>query len=262
MNISIVIFSAFLAVTAPKTGNFAAGTTSPESAAIGDLFSRVTRLEEQNRKLEGTTEELEHKINLLEKENAELKKAAEQKKLAPPAAVTPAPKTTAEDPKIEIKSDNTEPKIIINKNEPTPPAPPVIAEKKPETSSSPNKDFETAFALMAEQKIDESRAAFEKFTKKYPNSSLSGEAFYWLGEMDFDAKDYNNAAINYLKGYRDYPKGTKAAENILKLALTLQELGKTSEACQNLARFKTEFKNAHLNLRTKAANKSKELACK
>lgn len=253
MNLSAIIFSIFLSASTPKATVPAveSSTISPETSAVGDLYSRITRLEEQNRSLQGRSEELEHRIKELQKHNENLSKQLAEYKKSVDSKIEANSK--------EIKAQVSTPKIVLSEQETT-----LTAETKPSSLnsfSSPNTEFDLAFNLMSDQKLDEARTAFENFTKKYPNSSLSGEAYYWLGEMNFDEKDYNNAAINYLKGYRDYPKGAKAAENILKLALTLNEVGKKAEACQNLARFNTEFKNAHANLRAKAANKRKEIGC-
>jgi TolA-binding protein len=53
----------------------------------------------------------------------------------------------------------------------------------------------------------------------------------------------DKAAINYLKGYKQFPKGAKASDSLLKLALTLGELKKKTEACSMLSRLETEFPN-------------------
>ena len=65
-----------------------------------------------------------------------------------------------------------------------------------------------------------------------------------------------------MKGYKEAPTGDKASENILKMALTLKELGKKDEACKYVARFETEFPDAHSDLKGKASAAKTELGCK
>ena len=243
MNILAAAFIILASATAPQKQPIAAAAETEQNPA-GAMFSRIQQLEEQNRKLKGELEEMENKTDKLEAENrvlkSDLKKTRDEADAA--KAAVPKPKVV-----IEPVTEDEEPKVITK---------PVITE-----DSTPNDDFEKSFAYMSDGNTDEAKKGFNSFVKKYPSSSLSGEAYYWLGEIAYDAADFNNAAINYLKGYREYPKGTKAPENILKLALTLKELGKTDEACQNLARFNTEFKTAHANLLAKAASYRQQLKC-
>ncbi len=248
MNIISAAFAVFLSASAPQKQNVVtAQEPTPNSA--GAMFARISQLEEENRKLKGNLEEMSYKVDQLETENKKL--GAENSKLK-----TDLKK--AQDESITIKSSAPKPKVVI---EQAVDEAPKIAPKPTITDATPNDDFEQSFAYMTDGNIEEAKKGFISIVKKYPGSSLSGEAYYWLGEIAYDAQDYNNAAINYLKGYREYPKGTKAPENILKLALTLKELGKNDEACQNLSRFNTEFKNAHANLLAKAKAHRAELKC-
>jgi tol-pal system protein YbgF len=230
MSILALYLSSIIAASAPQA-----------TVSNADLYSKITQMEEQNRRLQGRIEELEHKLTKLDEKKPEQTKAAAKTEVK---IIEAKPSTK---PEVKIQD-------VVPEQENLP--------RNPKLSDAPNDDFEAAFSLMSEGNIPQARKSFTTFAKKYPNSSLSGEAYYWLGEMAFDEKDYNNAAINYLKGYRDYPKGSKAPENIFKLAQTLKKLGRTDEACKNLGRFSTEFKDAHTNLRNQAEDYASELRCK
>ena len=242
----------FLSASTPQPGT--APLTQSQSQ-IGELFTQISDLEDQNRKLQGKVEEAQFNLDKLQKENAALKKqesdatnaaaaaAASAASAASTCAAATKPKTATEDPE---PSADSAPKIT----------------NKPAVDSTPNDDFSKSFDYMTDGNVDEAKKGFTAFVKKYSHSALSGEAYYWLGEIAFDKQDYNSAAISYLKGYREYPKGAKAPENILKLALTLKELGNNDEACKNLTRFNSEFKNAHVSLLARAKNQRQELKCK
>ena len=42
---------------------------------------------------------------------------------------------------------------------------------------------------------------------------------------------YHDAAAAYLDGYQKYPKSNKAPQNLLKLGITLAELGEKEQGC-------------------------------
>ena len=63
---------------------------------------------------------------------------------------------------------------------------------------------------------------------------LAGNAQYWLGETYYVRKDYENAATAFALGYQKYPKSAKAADDLLKLGMSLGNLGKKPDACTRL----------------------------
>lgn len=107
--------------------------------------------------------------------------------------------------------------------------------------------------------------AIVKFTtilSKFPEHKLAGNAQYWMGEAYYAKKDYAKAAVSFAKGYEKYKNGTKGADNILKLGMSMKELGKTKEACTAFLNLPKEFPKAEKGLKDKAAKAAKELNCK
>ncbi len=102
---------------------------------------------------------------------------------------------------------------------------------------------------------------FEQVLKKFPNDKLAGNAQYWLGETYYVRKEYSRAAIAFAKGYQDYKDNPKAADSLLKLGMSMQELGKKQDACTAFKSLKTEFPKAEKSLQDKAAEKAKQLGC-
>lgn len=81
---------------------------------------------------------------------------------------------------------------------------------------------------------NENDLAAQKFTSiltKYPDHKLAGNAQYWLGEAYYAKQDFAKAAVAFAKGYEKYKDGTKGADNILKLGMSMEKLGKKQEAC-------------------------------
>ena len=104
------------------------------------------------------------------------------------------------------------------------------------------KQYDLALAALIENKLQIAEEKFAEFLTKNPQSSLVSNAYFWYGEVFFRRAIFDKATINYLKGYKHSPKGVKAADCLLKLAIALSELNnKKQEACGVLAKLEAEF---------------------
>jgi len=97
-----------------------------------------------------------------------------------------------------------------------------------------------------EEKLNEAEEKFKNFIAKYKDSTLIPNAHFWYGEIFFQRKDYNKAAVQYLKSYKiskekNITKNNKAPDSLLKLALSLSELRKNKDACGILDKLTQEF---------------------
>ena len=79
------------------------------------------------------------------------------------------------------------------------------------------------------------------FIKEHPSSSLQSNATFWYSETFYRRGIFDKAAINYLQSYKNYPKGSKAPDALLKLAYSLASLNKNKEACSMLEKLDLEF---------------------
>ena len=141
------------------------------------------------------------------------------------------------------------------------------APKKPiavNNDIAPDKQaYDLALAAYKDNKLAEAKGKFKSFIQQYPNSSLISNAYFWYGECFFKQKDYNGAAVNYLKGYKALPKGAKSSDGLLKLALSLGELKETQEACNMLAKLDKEFSTNRTAVSKKMAEDAKiKFGCK
>ena len=107
--------------------------------------------------------------------------------------------------------------------------------------------------------------AAQKFTSvmtKYPEHTLAGNSQYWLGEAYYAKKDYAKAAVAFGKGLEKYKNGNKGADSLLKLGMSMRELGKKEEACTAFKSLPTEFAKADDDIKIKAADFARALECK
>lgn len=122
--------------------------------------------------------------------------------------------------------------------------------------------YNYAFSLLRKADYEGAEAAFNAFITAHPDSQLSGNAYYWLGETYYVRTRYNDAAIAFLKGYQRFPNGEKAPDNLLKLGMSLARLdNKKAEACATFAELKSKFPDAPQTVRDKAAQESSAAGC-
>jgi tol-pal system protein YbgF len=122
--------------------------------------------------------------------------------------------------------------------------------------------YNYAFSLLRKADYDGAEAAFNEFITVHPDSQLSGNAYYWLGETYYVRTRYNDAAIAFLKGYQRFPNGEKAPDNLLKLGMSLARLdNKKAEACATFGELKSKFPDAPQTVRDKAAQESSAAGC-
>jgi tol-pal system protein YbgF len=95
--------------------------------------------------------------------------------------------------------------------------------------------YKDAYATYQRGDIEESRKKFEIFLKNYPNTELSDNAQFWIGETFYRQKDYERAIIEYEKVIVKYPEGDKVSAAVLKQGMAFLDLGDKTNA-KNLFR--------------------------
>ena len=69
--------------------------------------------------------------------------------------------------------------------------------------------YKSAFNDFMAARYNVASAEFGDLIKSYPDSTLSGNAYYYLGEIDYRAAKYAAAAKDYDKVLEQYPDNNK-----------------------------------------------------
>ena len=99
--------------------------------------------------------------------------------------------------------------------------------------------------------------ALKEFIDKNKDHDLAGNAQYWYGETFRIRQLYSDAATAYLDGYQNYPKSKKAPDNLLKLGITMVQLGEKDEGCNMIAGIKKQYPKASKSVLQKAQYEQK-----
>ncbi len=108
-------------------------------------------------------------------------------------------------------------------------------------------NYDSALISLKDGEYDLAEQKFSKFINDYPDSSLLSNAYFWYGESYYRKKDYKNSGIYFLNGYRKFPRGIKASDSLLKLAISLGNLGKGDDACKIINKLQNEFKERSMS---------------
>ncbi len=126
---------------------------------------------------------------------------------------------------------------------------------------SPEEQYKFATSLIKVGDYDQAELALKEFVKKNPNHKLAGNAQYWYAETFYIRQLYHDAAAAYLDGYQKYPKSSKGPQNLLKLGVTLSELGEKDQGCQMLDGITKQYPKAQQSVIQKAKYEKKKYKC-
>lgn len=125
-----------------------------------------------------------------------------------------------------------------------------------------NAHYSYAFKLLNDKKYSDAAASFDAFVKKYPTDPLTSNAFYWLGESQYVRNDFTRSAESFRKGFESNPDGQKAPDNLYKLAMSLSQIKRRSEACIVLAQVVNKYAESAARTVAKAGEARTSLQCK
>lgn len=137
-----------------------------------------------------------------------------------------------------------------------------VAEEKILPNVKPAKQYEFATSFLKNGDYNSAERAFREFVETNPDHNLAGNAQYWYAETFRIRQLYTDAATAYLEGYQKYPKSEKAPINLLKLGVSLVQIGEKDQGCLMITGVKKEYPNAKQSTLQKAIYEEKKFECK
>ncbi len=124
-----------------------------------------------------------------------------------------------------------------------------------------NEQYDFAVSFMKIGDYETAEIALKEFIEKNKEHELAGSAQYWYGETFRIRQLYSDAATAYLDGYQNYPKSLKAPDNLLKLGITMVQLGEKDQGCKMISGLKKEYPKASKSVLQKAQYEQKKFKC-
>ena len=128
--------------------------------------------------------------------------------------------------------------------------------------TSPEKQYEFATSFLKVGDYNTAERALKEFVQTNPNHQLAGNAQYWFAETFRIRQLYVDAASAYLEGYQKYPKSEKAPDNLLKLGVSLVQIGEKDQGCMMITSLEKEYPKASQSILQKAKYEEKKFECK
>ena len=128
-------------------------------------------------------------------------------------------------------------------------------------NKSPEKQYEFATSFLKVGDYGTAERAFREFVTINPEHKLAGNAQYWYAETFRIRQLYTDAATAYLEGYQKYPKGEKAPINLLKLGVSMVQIGEKEQGCKMIIGVEKQYPKANQSVLQKAKYESKKFEC-
>lgn len=239
----------------------AAAFTAPAYAQRESLAERVTRLEQQQgqgggqgsvelvnqlnamqsqvQQLQGQNEELRHQLEQLKQQVRDQAIDADSRlsKLEgkPPGAAPPATNAPANNGQMQDIALGAGAGAASSSNAASPAsgsgqAPAAQPPSPPANPADEKAAYDAAFATLKDGRYAESARAFQGFLSQYPNSDLTPNAYYWLGESYYVTQNYPVSLDAFNKLLAQFPNSQKASAALLKVGYCQYELKQWDQA--------------------------------
>jgi tol-pal system protein YbgF len=126
---------------------------------------------------------------------------------------------------------------------------------------TPQKQYEFATSFLKVGDYSTAERAFREFVISNSDHELAGSAQYWYAETFRIRQLYTDAASAYLEGYQKYPKGKKAPDNLLKLGVSMVQIGEKDQGCKMINGVELQYPDAKQSIIQRAKYESKKFEC-
>lgn len=121
--------------------------------------------------------------------------------------------------------------------------------------------YENSIKLLWSNSYDEALSELIELREIEP-PDLMPNIQYWIGEVYYAKKEFNQAVIEFGEGLKKFPDSIKGPDNMLKLGLSFSNMKKSFEACNVLIELEIKYPDASKNVLQRTEKEKKKLNCK
>ena len=122
------------------------------------------------------------------------------------------------------------------------------------------KKYENAIKLLWANKYEKAEEELLQLKTLNPED-LMPNIQYWLGEVYYANKNFQQAVIEFGEGFANFPDSIKGPDNLLKLGLSFSNLNQKNEACSAFYELEVKYKNSPKNVLERSQEERKKLNC-
>jgi tol-pal system protein YbgF len=204
--------------------------------------NQLQQMQSQMQQMQGQIEELQHQLQQLQDQSkaqytdldsrvGRLEKGGAS---ATPAPAANGPASASTTPVATTLGSTTPGAPSAGPAPATPPPAPTAPAESAADKAGATTSYNAAFKSLKAGDYVASSRGFREFIQKYPNDSLTPNAFYWLGESYYATTNYQVAveAFNHLLS--QYPQSDKAPDALLKLGYSQLQMKQTDAGTATL----------------------------
>ncbi len=190
---------------------------------LAELGARVERLDHEGKGLSGKLEEFDYALKNLSRTDS--------------AAAPSAPEIQglkAEVKELFLRVDALTMRVNALGNSGAASTTVGAVTSQPETPTDKpvsSKDlYDRAYKLYRQGEYAKSNEGFNEYLRRFPDTALTDNAYFWIGEIYYDQRQYEQAIVQYDKVVQKFPDGDKIASAILKQAFAFSAIGDNLDA--------------------------------
>ncbi|RDV04787.1 tol-pal system protein YbgF [Undibacter mobilis] len=128
-------------------------------------------------------------------------------------------------------------------------------------SAKPQDEYDLAYGYLLHKDYALAEQAFRDFVKKYPNETQLPDAYYWLGESQYQRQQFREAAQSFLTVSTKHEKSARAPSALLRLGQSLAALKQKDAACATLGEINRKYPKAPANVKKAAEQEITRVKC-
>lgn len=205
--------------------------------AIADLLYQLETLQQEVQSLRGQVEEQAYALKVMKASQRD-RYIDLDKRLSFLLASAAKQKTTVASPVVKEKEAQVTPTATPKSVTTQPKNAPVVVHST--LASAPialhaptgqeKRAYSDAYNLIRDRKFDESEVALSNFVEMYPDNTLTGNAYYWLGEIKLVQGKSDEAVKAFQTILKAFPGHSKEPDVLYKLGTVTDQLGDTVKA--------------------------------
>ena len=202
-----------------------------QGQGLTSLLTQVDQLQREIQRLNGTNEELNHKIDQMQQRQREQYLDLDQRiteiQQQPAISQTPAVDNS---PPMDNESIDSE--LADSASQPNTPdqADGAVDTLAPVAVESGEAAYQAALQDLRGGRYQEALTALGAFPQSYPNSTYLPNVYYWQGEAHYVLREFDKAIVAFEKVLSSYPDSNKVSDALLKRGFSEFETGDASKA--------------------------------
>ncbi len=201
------------------------GDVAESPSDVNAMYYEFQLMQDEVRRLHGVVEELNHRMDRLEREQRERYIELDQRLLELRTGGGAVP------PGEDVAPDSTSgaPPVPVTEYEAYNVAIELVNTARPLPASEQQPQYRRAMGL------------FREIIKDYPNGEYTANAFYWIGQLHFALKEYEDARAMFTQVDALYDDHPKVPDALYKLGEVYNVLGDADRAREYLNRVINDF---------------------